>query len=114
MSRAKTPVDEKEVYNLAKVGATNKEIGDCVGIDESRVRRRFADLLLKARGNNKIRLRQLQYAQAEEGNVTMLIWLGKNMLGQSDKTEQVIDNREPLKIIVGSEKTKKLIDKLGK
>jgi hypothetical protein len=35
-------------------------------------------------------LRRLQAKKAAEGNVTMLIWLGKQYLGQSDRQEQKI------------------------
>jgi len=35
----------------------------------------------------KIKLRQLQWKTAESGNPTMLIWLGKQMLGQTDKVD---------------------------
>jgi len=38
-------------------------------------------------------LRKKQYEVAMQGNVTMLVWLGKQMLGQSDKIE-VDDNYE--------------------
>ena len=33
---------------------------------------------------------------ARRGNVTMLIWLGKNLLGQSDKTELTGKDGSPL------------------
>lgn len=36
----------------------------------------------------KPKLRKLQWQAAEAGNVTMQIWLGKQMLGQKDKIEQ--------------------------
>jgi hypothetical protein len=32
-------------------------------------------------------LRRLQYEAAKTGNVTMQIWLGKQWLGQKDRTE---------------------------
>lgn len=35
----------------------------------------------------KPKLRQLQWRAAEAGNVSMLIWLGKQILGQTDKQE---------------------------
>ena len=43
----------------------------------------FATKKLKGLGS----LRSRQYAIAESGNPTMLIWLGKNWLGQSDRQE---------------------------
>src|SRR5690554_591052 len=48
----------------------------------------FAEYRHKRQEMLRINLRKKQYQVAmEEGNVTMLIWLGKNMLGQSDKNE---------------------------
>ena len=38
----------------------------------------------------RISLRKLQRQSASEGNPTMLVWLGKNDLGQSDKIENVV------------------------
>jgi hypothetical protein len=35
----------------------------------------------------RMSLRRLQWKKAQEGNTTMLIWLGKQYLGQSDKQE---------------------------
>jgi len=39
----------------------------------------------------KLKLSQLQWKSAEAGNVTMQIWLGKNLLGQTDKVEQKVE-----------------------
>ncbi len=35
----------------------------------------------------KIKLRKLQWKSADKGNVTMQIFLGKNILGQKDRHE---------------------------
>jgi hypothetical protein len=45
-----------------------------------------------------MRLRQLQWQSAEKGNVTMQIFLGKQMLGQTD-TPNESQNNEPLPFI---------------
>lgn len=44
----------------------------------------------------KLRLRQLQWRAADNGNITMLIWLGKQELGQTEKVEEkkVEENKE--------------------
>ncbi|HRR40303.1 MAG TPA: hypothetical protein P5244_03605 [Syntrophales bacterium] len=47
---------------------------------------------------SRYRLRVLQWKAAEEGNVTMLIWLGKNYLDQSDSKVEG-ENKEPLPLI---------------
>ena len=88
-------ISKEEVYKLASYGCTNVEIADFYGCDESLIRKSYSENLTKGRANVKIRLRQLQWASAEAGNVTMQIFLGKNILGQQDKIEQT-ELDEPL------------------
>ena len=80
----KYDIDTKEVQKLAKYGMTNVEIADFFGCDESLIRKSYSEYLTKGRAEMKLRLRQLQWKSAEKGNAVMLIWLGKQMLGQSD------------------------------
>jgi len=88
-------ITDKEVFKLASYGCTNTEIADFYGCDESLIRKSYSENLTKGRANVKIRLRKLQWQSAENGNVTMQIFLGKNMLGQQDKIEQT-ELDEPL------------------
>lgn len=80
----KYDIDTEEVQKLAKYGMTNVEIADFFGCDESLIRKSYSEYLTKGRAEMKLRLRQLQWKSAEKGNAVMLIWLGKQMLGQSD------------------------------
>lgn len=52
------------------------------------------------RGSGKISLRRAQFAQALKGNTTMLIWLGKQYLGQGDVA--IRDDESGRKIIFQS------------
>ena len=47
----------------------------------------FSDYKEQKREKIRINLRKKQYDVAMAGNVSMLIWLGKNDLGQTDKQE---------------------------
>lgn len=47
----------------------------------------FSDIFKLKKGKGKISLRRKQFEVALSGNPTMLIWLGRNMLGQTDKYE---------------------------
>ena len=76
-----------EIEKLAKYGCKNTEIADFYGCDESLLRKSFSENLTKGRSMMRLRLRQLQWKSAEKGNVTMQIFLGKNILGQQDKIE---------------------------
>ena len=82
----KYDIDTQEVEKLAGYGCTNIEIADFFGCSENTIRR-YGEFLTKGREKGKIRLRQLQWRSAERGNVTMQIWLGKQILGQVDRQE---------------------------
>ena len=81
-------IDTKEVVKLASYGCTNIEIGDFFGCSPDLIEKSYSEFLTKGRADAKIRLRQLQWKSAEKGNVTMQIFLGKNILGQQDRLEE--------------------------
>ena len=80
-------IDTKQVEQLASFGCTNTEIASFFGCDESLIRKSYSEYIAKGKDSGKIRLRQYQWAAAKKGNVAMLIWLGKQMLNQTDKQE---------------------------
>lgn len=57
------------------------------------------------RGQNvgKMSLRRLQFNAAKEGNTTMLVWLGKQWLGQRDKHEH--ENSGGIQIVITPEES---------
>jgi hypothetical protein len=77
-------VPPDDVYKLATMGCPDREIAEWFDVNEDTLRYNFKSYLTKARAHLKQRLRQAQIRTAMEGNPTMLVWLGKNMLGQSD------------------------------
>lgn len=60
----------------------------------------FRHIMSKKRAGGKASLRRMQWKSAEDGNTTMLIWLGKNILGQTDKVQNEISgpNGAPVQI----------------
>ena len=80
-------IDTKQVEKLASFGCTNIEIGSFFGCSPDLIEKSYSEYLIKGRDKGKIRLRQLQWRAAEQGSHTMLIWLGKQILNQSDKKE---------------------------
>ena len=88
-------IDTEEVFKLASYGCSNVEIADFFGCDESLIRKSYSEFLTKGRADMKIKLRKLQWKSADKGNVTMQIFLGKNILGQQDRLEQT-ELDEPL------------------
>lgn len=77
-------VPPDEVYYLAGLGVSYRELGEWYGVPEDTMRYNFRPYVEKAREETKQKLRQAQIRLALGGNAVMLIWLGKNMLGQSD------------------------------
>jgi hypothetical protein len=84
VGRDKKVVDPDEVEKLAGIGCKDSEIADWFGIKQDTLRYNFADQLTKGREHMKQSLRRAQLHLALGGNAVMLIWLGKNLLGQSD------------------------------
>jgi hypothetical protein len=82
-------IPPEEVYKLAAIGCKDREIADWFGIDGNTLRYNFSAELIKGREMLKQSLRRAQLQVALNGNPTMLIWLGKQYLGQS---EQPIDS----------------------
>ena len=80
-------IDTEQVEKLASFGCTNIEIGSFFGCSPDLLEKSYSEYLTKGRDKGKIRLRQLQWKAAEAGSHTMLIWLGKQILNQSDKQE---------------------------
>jgi len=84
VGRDKKVVPPKDVERLAQMGCKDSEIAEWFGIDENTLRYNFSVELLKGKLALSQSLRQAQIRLALSCNATMLIWLGKNVLGQSD------------------------------
>ena len=85
-----TPEQLTLIEELAKIGCSGDEIGRKLGVTGKTIRNRFSDLLEKGESEGNAQLKKAQFDSALGGNVSMLIWLGKNRLGQSDKVTQEI------------------------
>ena len=81
-------IDTEQLTKLATLGCTNIEMADFFGCSPDLLEKSYSEYITKGKANLKIRLRQLQWDSAEKGNVAMLIFLGKNILGQQDRLEQ--------------------------
>ena len=106
MARPKKEIDKNIFENLCRIQCTKDEICGVFECDEKTLTRwcndtyseGFSDIFKKKSKAGKISLRRLQWKAAQSGNVTMLIWLGKQYLGQTDKQE--ISTQEPVQIII--------------
>lgn len=88
------------VYRLGLIGATVAEVATVInlpfGTVETWTRNDQHPLTVafkrgRLQGNITIRRKQFQLALAGDGNVTMLIWLGKQLLGQTDAPAMAVN-----------------------
>jgi hypothetical protein len=97
------PLDDLSVViEMIKIQCTQVEICAVLGISEDTLTRRiiehniegvsnFAGLYEKHSHEGKASLRRAQWKAAQGGNVTMQIWLGKQLLGQRDQIRQHVE-----------------------
>lgn len=88
MGRPPKDVDERLLVELARIHCTHEEIASILGISPDTLTRRFAEVIKAARDEGKMSLRRKMWQLALDGNTTMLVWISKNELGYSDKSEQ--------------------------
>ena len=84
IGRNKTVIPEEQVMELSKLHCTNKEMADFFEVPLTTFTDNFRDIITKGRLETKQRLRAAQLKLALNGDRTLLIWLGKNILGQSE------------------------------
>lgn len=90
MARPQLEIDGNLVYKFASLGCKTTEIADYFSCSVDTIDRRFAEELKKGRANLKMSLRQWQLDAARNGNASLLIWLGKQMLEQRDETSSTV------------------------
>jgi len=97
-------VDVKTAEKLALIQCTDIEMALCLGVSVDTLTRRkqedaqFAEIIERGRANGRMSLRRRQFEKAMAGSDTMLVWLGKNLLGQRDKHEFSGDPDNPLTV----------------
>ena len=119
MGRPRIEIDFDEFEKLCLIQATLEEMAGWFGCSADTVERRvsehyeyedeqgnkinptFAEVFGRLRGKGKIGLRRTQFQRALAGSDKMLIHLGKQHLGQSDKHEIDVTERVPLVIVRG-------------
>lgn len=78
---------EKQISLLAQCGCTMDEIAAKVGVSRAELYRDYETVIKNGREIGHTSLRGKQFELAMKGNVPMLIWLGKQLLGQSEKID---------------------------
>jgi hypothetical protein len=83
----KHDIPPEKVKMLSSFGCTYVEIGKYFGCSEKVIRSRYKTEYEQGKEEMKLSLRQLQWKHAGQGNTALLIFLGKNYLNQTDKSQ---------------------------
>ena len=113
--RPRKSIDWDLVEKLSTIQCTTAEIARIIGVSESTLdhNKKFVQIHKKGLDEGRMSLRRLQWKKANEGNVVMLIWLGKQYLGQKDRQEISGENGPIVtNISVVSENAKKLTQEI--
>ena len=86
IGRPLAKVNPETVRALARIQCTYPEMAAVLGCAERTLHRRFGTIIKNGVEEGKASVRRMQYKAAEAGNTTMLIWLGKQLLGQADES----------------------------
>lgn len=90
----KRVVNPDDVFKLAAIGSTDREIATWFDIDENTLRYNFKDIMAKGRQELKAALRTAMINNAiKNNNAALQIFLAKNMLGMSDTPNNADDNK---------------------
>ena len=119
--RPKLELNEEQVYKLASLNVTVKDIADVLGCSKSALENNYLDVINEGRANLRTSILRKQYEVGiTDGNVTMLIWMGKQHLGQADKkaveindtrTAEQLTDEELNQIIRGGLRREAIADK---
>lgn len=91
--RPKLELDEEQIGRLASIHCSVDEIALIMGCGRDTIYRNYMDVVEQGRARGRMGLRRKQWEVANEGNPTMLVWLGKNWLSQSDQIQSDEDNK---------------------
>lgn len=99
--RPRKEIDKKQFEEMCKVQCTENEICSILGIGVDKLlswcletyKDTFSNVYKKYSENGKMSLRRAQMRLAQT-NASMAIWLGKNMLGQSDRVDIAVKEEE--------------------
>src|SRR5258706_9454548 len=89
MAPHRSDIDLSELEKLSGLQCTDEEIAAWFNVSTRTIERRrlepeFANVMDRGRAKGRFSVRRLQMKLLEQGNATMGVWLGKNILNQVD------------------------------
>ena len=100
--RPRFEIDYEAVKKLAGIQCTQSEIAAWLGCSVDTLLRdeKFCEIYKTGIENGRMSVRRHQWRALEDGNTTMLVWLGKQYLGQKDKNELTGADNGPVQLVV--------------
>jgi len=94
-------IDEKQVKTLASINCTMIEIAAVVGCSVDTLENRFSDVIKEGRAQGRSSLRRHMWEAVQKGNITMMIWLSKNLLGYGERViNETSTENEASKLVI--------------
>ena len=97
--RGRPPIEinMQMVETLDSIQCTDEEIAAALRVSVDTIARRkqqpeFAEVLAAGKALGRMSSRRLQWQAAKGGSVPMMIWLGKQLLGQRDRWDEPTEN----------------------
>lgn len=98
MARPRKTIDYEILEELCGIQCTGEECASILKVDYdtlNRILKRdghggFTEYFKKHSDSGKASLRRVQFKSALDGSVPMMIWLGKQHLGQKDKSDVAV------------------------
>ena len=102
MAARRSEIDLIELEKLCTLSCTDEEIAAWFGTSTRTIERRrkepkFAEIMARGKAKGRISVRRMQMKLLEQGNATMGVWLGKQLLGQRDQIETEVRPRLSLR-----------------
>jgi len=102
------PIDWEEADKLFEAGCTGREVAAYFGCCpdtlyircQSEKKLDFSAYLALKRAKGDSSLRTKQYKVAMDGNIAMLVWLGKQRLEQREPDSKQYDTTQPVQIFI--------------
>lgn len=99
MARPLIQIDPRQVEALAEINCTEEEIAYVMGCSVDTLDRRFAEAIKRGRAQGRCSLKRMMWSKCKEGNIGMMIWLSKQILGYRDRFEHSIEDLKRIQIM---------------
>jgi len=86
-----TDEEKEQIRRLSEIFSSQEDIAYVMGINRTTLLK-HPELMNEGKARGRVKLRRAQMEKALEGNPALLIWLGKNLLGQQETPTQTDDN----------------------